>query len=225
MVTLFFICLRLLLIPVLALFLYLSLKTMVVHIIDSNPEFTLTHLMHPYALAFLSGIAGRIFLNFLWKKKGGADPLAFIDTMEHEITHALFGYLTFSPPISLFATLEKGGEVRLRRRNILVVLSPYFFPLWGFCALCVGFLVKDSLQSVWNLFPFFLFGNFIYRLGMEFRWYQQDLKLYGRVFSSVLIFLFLLYSFTAVMHLTHIVNWEWVKGIGPEFLSFLSYLQ
>ena len=115
--------------------------------------------------------------------------------------------------------------MKLRRQNVLVVLSPYFFPLWGFSALGIGLLVRDSFQAVWNLLPFFLFGNFTYRLASEFRWYQQDLAVYGRVFSSLLVFLLLLCSFTVIMGTTHTLDWEWVKQIGPNLLATVTSLQ
>ena len=225
MFRLFFYCLKIILIPLLVVFLFLSLKIFLLNTFDHSLEFYLNLFRHPYFLAVLFGTGIRILLRYLFRHSRSSNPLEFIDTLEHELTHAIFGYLTLSPPVSLLATLEAGGEVQLKRRNILVVLSPYFFPLWGFLALGIGLLVKESIQPFWNLIPFALFGNFLYRLGTEFRWYQNDLKIYGRLFSTVVIALLLFFSFSFIMHFTHILNWRWIKEIVPELLVFINYLR
>jgi len=225
MFRLFFYCLKIILIPLLAVFLFLSLKVCLLNPFDHSLEFYFNLIRHPYFLAVLFGTGIRILLSYLFRHRRSSNPLEFIDTLEHELTHAIFGYLTLSPPVSLLATLETGGEVQLKRRNILVVLSPYFFPLWGFLAMIIGLLVKESLQPFWNLIPFALFGNFLYRLGTEFCWYQNDLKIYGRVFSTVVIALLLFFSFSFIMHFTHILNWRWIKEIVPELMIFINYLR
>jgi hypothetical protein len=113
--------------------------------------------------------------------------------------------------------------VRLKRTNVLVALSPYFFPLWVFLAVGLGFLIKASFLPVWNLVTFALFGSFIFRVATEFRWYQNDLKIYGRIFSIVLAGLLFLISFTVILHLTDVLNWQWAKAIGGELRLFLDW--
>ncbi|MFC1584763.1 hypothetical protein ACFL5V_04375 [Fibrobacterota bacterium] len=215
-------CCRILLIPLLAVILFLSCKVLLSQIPVEDNGVSLALLTHPFLLSLVFGLGSRTGLHYFCKLKGYANPLEFIDTLEHELTHALFGYLTLSPPISLFATLEAGGEVRLKRQNVLVALSPYFFPLFGSLTLSIGFLIKDPLQPYWNLIPFALFGSFLYRLGIEFRWYQSDLKLYGRVFSTFLTGFLLLCTLTVVMHITGIMKWWWVKDIWPEIMGLVE---
>jgi hypothetical protein len=219
----FFLFLRIVLTPVLLLLLIVSLKTFYTVNFQTNPDFYIDLCTHPCFLAFALGLSARVLLNLFGRRWRFSNPLDFIDTLEHELTHALFGYVTFSPPVSLLATLEAGGEVRLKRTNVLVALSPYFFPLWVFLAVGLGFLIKASFLPVWNLVTFALFGSFIFRVATEFRWYQNDLKIYGRIFSIVLAGLLFLISFTVILHLTDVLNWQWAKAIGGELRLFLDW--
>jgi hypothetical protein len=60
----------------------------------------------------------------------------FWSTMEHELTHALFAWLTFVPVLELRSTDgspeartdDSLGHVRLGGSNWLILTSPYFFP-------------------------------------------------------------------------------------------------
>jgi len=78
---------------------------------------------------------------------GRDDPLEFLDTLEHELTHALVGYATFCPPVSLSASLKAGGEVELKGSNPLAALAPYFLPLWCLTALALGLIIKPGMQA------------------------------------------------------------------------------
>ncbi|MEO6098172.1 MAG: hypothetical protein ABIW76_21905, partial [Fibrobacteria bacterium] len=129
-------------------------------------------LLKPLALWFAGGIAFRFIFAALLRRLGRDDPLEFIDTLEHELTHALAGYATFCPPVSLSASLKAGGEVELQGTNILAVLAPYFLPLWCLLAMLLGLVVKPGMQPAWNNLIFFLLGIFTYRLFREFRWRQ-----------------------------------------------------
>ncbi len=169
----------------------------------------------------------------------GKDPLEFLDTLEHELSHALVGTLTFAPPISLKATRE-GGEVELSRSNPIATLAPYFLPLIAFFTSLVILLLKPNLviygQIVWGI----LMGSFIYRMTREFHWGQTDLKVYGRFYSFCLI-ASLLPLFVGIMlkcggilplslngeiwtlFLTQLKNTGiWILNTGQRFLSFWS---
>ena len=100
----------------------------------------------------------RLLFGTLMRRFGRDDPLEFIDTLEHELTHALVGYATLCPPVSLSASLKAGGEVELRGSNPLAALAPYFLPLWTLLALLMGLVVKPCMQTAWNHLIFFLLG-------------------------------------------------------------------
>jgi len=70
-----------------------------------------------------------------WVILGRLRIVRFWCTMEHELTHALFAWLTFVRVIELRSTdgtLEtednSEGHVRLAGSNWLITISPYFFP-------------------------------------------------------------------------------------------------
>jgi hypothetical protein len=170
----------------------------------------LSWLVKPLALWFAGGIAFRALFAALMRRLGRDDPLEFIDTLEHELTHALVGYATFCPPVSLSASLKAGGEVELKGSNLLAVLAPYFLPLWCLLAMLLGLVVKPGMQPAWNHLILFLLGCFAYRLFREFRWRQTDLHLYGFIFSAVAVFILLLLSLALILHLRGLLPGHWV---------------
>lgn len=171
-------------------------------------------LLHPLALWFTGGAAFRILFSALMRRMGRDDPLEFVDTLEHELTHALVGYATLCPPVSLSATLKSGGEVQLKGMNPLAVLSPYFLPLWCLTALGLGLIIKPGIQESWDRLVFFLMGWFSYRLSREYRWRQTDLHVYGFIFSSFSVFLMLLLSLALILHIRGLLSWSWLAAAG-----------
>lgn len=173
-------------------------------------------LTHPLALFFLSGIAFRFLFHGLMRKLGRDDPFDFIDTLEHELTHALVGYLTLTPPVSLSASLKSGGEVQLKGSNPLAALAPYFLPFWCALALILGSVVRAGMQPGWNHLIFFLAGCFCYRLAREYRWRQTDLHIYGFLFSTVFVFIFLMLSAAVLLQVRGLLSWRWIGSAGPH---------
>lgn len=166
--------------------------------------------LHPLALWFAAGPAFRLLFGALMRRLGRDDPLEFIDTLEHELTHALMGYATFCPPVSLSASLKAGGEVELKGSNPLAALAPYFLPLWCLLALALGLVVKAGMQATWNHILFFLLGWFCYRLFREYRWRQTDLHVYGFAFSTFCVFILLMLSLGLVLRVRGLLSWHWL---------------
>ncbi|MDB5103396.1 MAG: Peptidase M50B-like protein [Fibrobacteres bacterium] len=169
---------------------------------------------HPLALWFAAGIGFRILFGSLMRRMGRDDPLEFIDTLEHELTHALVGYATLCPPVSLSASLKSGGEVELKGHNPLAVLAPYFLPLWCLLILLLGLVVKPGMQNAWDHLLFFLMGWFCYRLFREYGWRQTDLHLYGFVFSAVSVFILLLADLGLILHVRGLLSAGWMGASG-----------
>ena len=170
-----------------------------------------------FLLGFGGGILFRGAFRLLSNRLGKDDPFEFIDTLEHELTHALMGYLTLCPPVSLSATLKSGGEVELKGANPLAVLAPYFLPLWCLLAALLGLAVKPGLQHAWDLGLFFLMGCFLWRLCLEYRWRQTDLHAYGFAFSSLLAANLLILSAGLLLWMRGIGDWSWLPAAGGRF--------
>ncbi|HKP96090.1 MAG TPA: hypothetical protein VJ385_10065, partial [Fibrobacteria bacterium] len=175
-------------------------------------------VLHPLALWFAAGLAFRILFAALMRRLGRDDPLEFIDTLEHELTHALVGYATFCPPVSLSASLKAGGEVELKGSNPLAALAPYFLPLWCLAALALGLAVKPGMQSGWDHLLFFLLGGFGYRLSREYRWRQTDLHVYGFAFSTLTVFILLLLCLALIFHARGILPAGWLGAAASHAL-------
>lgn len=179
-------------------------------------------LFQPALLAFTGGILFRFLFRRVLLRIGREDPLEFIDTLEHELTHALVGYLTFSPPVSLSADLRGGGEVQLKGSNPLAALAPYYLPLWCLIAVGLGLLIRASTQEAWNILVFVLLGAFAYRLSREYRWRQTDLHVYGFTFSTLATAFLLLLVLGLVLEARDILDWTWMARAMPESWNILE---
>ncbi len=201
---------KIILIPLLWIGLFLTVSTF----LSLNTRSSLTH---PLFYALLIGFVGRLLFTWVLKGLKWKDPFGFLDTLEHELTHAIFGYLTLSPPQSLLATSEKGGEVQFHGHNLLVALSPYFFPLTASLFLGLSFIISPSFLNTWHWFTFLLLGNYLYRLSLEVRWIQTDLSLFGRFFSLSFILLMLFLIFSVFFHVAHFISLSWMLQLPHTF--------
>ncbi len=76
---------------------------------------------------FGAGVAGFIVL---WRRWLGHISIGrWLVTMEHELTHAMFAFLTGHKVVRISATFGSGGEVHYEGKgNWLITAAPYFFP-------------------------------------------------------------------------------------------------
>lgn len=172
--------------------------------------------LHPAFAAFAGGFLFRLLARRLALRFGRHDPLEFIDTLEHELTHALMGYLTLSPPVSLSADLKGGGEVQLKGSNPLAALAPYFLPLWCLLAVGLGLLIRPATQGTWDVVVFLLLGAFANRLTREYRWRQTDLHIYGFTFSTLATALGLLLVGGLILHTRGHLSASWMAEALPQ---------
>jgi hypothetical protein len=179
-------------------------------------------LLHPAATAFAGGFALRLLARRLALRWSRHDPFEFIDTLEHELTHALMGYLTLSPPVSLSADLKGGGEVQLKGSNPLAALAPYFLPLWCLLAVALGLIIRPGTQATWDVVVFFLFGAFANRLSREYRWRQTDLHVYGFTFSTCATALALLGVTGLILHARGLLSAAWMAEALPESWNYFQ---
>ena len=111
----------------------------------------------------------------------------------HELTHALWG-LVFGAVPSKLRVSAAGGSVNLTKSNMLITLAPYFFPFYTFLVIVVALITsafirplpwlplwKFTVGFTWAFHALFTLETLAQR--------QPDVKLYGRIFSWVFIFL------------------------------------
>ena len=111
----------------------------------------------------------------------------------HELTHAIWGLLFGAVPSRLRIS-ESGGSVNLTKSNMLITLAPYFFPFYTFVVVVAAIVTYAFIRPLpWLPLWMFMVG-FTWAFHVLFTietlsQRQPDVKLYGRVFSWVFIFL------------------------------------
>ena len=111
----------------------------------------------------------------------------------HELTHAIWGLLFGAMPSKLRVSAS-GGSVNLTKSNMLITLAPYFFPFYTFLVIVVA-LITSAFMRPLPCLPLWMFpAGFPWAFHALFTLEtlaqrQPDVKLYGRIFSWVFIFL------------------------------------
>jgi len=112
----------------------------------------------------------------------------------HELTHALWAWL-FGGKVKKFKVTAKGGHVLITKSNFLIVLAPYFFPLY--VVLVVLIFAGGQVLFGWrshHLPWFHLCVGAAYSFHVTLTWHilqthQTDITSQGYLFSAVIIFL------------------------------------
>jgi len=136
---------------------------------------------------FLGGVACWCVIFFLLPK-----PM-LIYVLGHELTHALWAWL-FGGRLKKMKVSSKGGHVIVTKSNFLIMLAPYFFPLYAVMVIAV-FAIGDG---IWGWERLFVFFNLL--LGAAYAFHvtltihalqtqQSDITSQGYLFSGVVIFL------------------------------------
>jgi hypothetical protein len=112
----------------------------------------------------------------------------------HELTHAVWTWL-FRGSVKQFKVDSGGGHVVATKSNFLVVLAPYFFPLYAvLLALVFGvFFLAGLWRPAWVPWFHLLLGA-AYAFHLTLTWHilqtrQTDITSQGYIFSTVVIFL------------------------------------
>ena len=111
----------------------------------------------------------------------------------HELTHALWG-LFFGARPSDMRVSESGGSVRLTKSNMLITLAPYFFPFYTFVVILAALVTSAFLRPLPYLPLWMFLIGFTWSFHVLFTLQtlterQPDVRLYGRIFSWVFIFI------------------------------------
>lgn len=138
-------------------------------------------------VAFLGGAACWLVVFLLLPK-----PMRLY-VLGHELTHALWTWLCLGK-VKRFKIGVRGGHVVVNRKNFLVVLAPYFFPVYAVLLVTVFLLGRVLFgwpgQSAW----FHLLLGAAYAFHLTLTWHilharQSDIASQGWLFSAVIIFL------------------------------------
>lgn len=111
----------------------------------------------------------------------------------HELTHALWAWAS-GGTVKRFKVTAAGGEVVTNRNHFLVVLAPYFFPLYAVGAVGL-FLVGDRWWGWQSYAPLFhVLVGAAYAFHVTMTWHvlqarQSDITRQGYLFSGAVVWL------------------------------------
>jgi hypothetical protein len=139
-------------------------------------------------LPMLAGVACWIVVFLLLPK-----PM-WVYVFGHELTHALWTWI-FRGQVKGFKAGPDGGHVLTTKSNFLIVLAPYFFPLYAVllalvCAVCV--LAGGWHQAYVPWFHLLLGAAYAFHITLTWhilRARQTDITSQGYIFSAAVIFL------------------------------------
>ena len=100
--------------------------------------------------AFLAGAGGLVVLLVALRAIGRWGSFRFLNTLDHELVHVLFGYLTLSGVSNLSVSGLGSGSVVMERTNFVVALAPYLLTL-PLLATVLFHLAAPASMEFWTL--------------------------------------------------------------------------
>jgi hypothetical protein len=138
-------------------------------------------------VAFVGGAACWIVLFLLLPK-----PM-LVYVFGHELTHVLWTWL-FGGRVKRFKVSARGGHVVVSKTNFLIVLAPYFFPVY--VVVVVGLFAAGNvlfgLERHLVIFHLLVGAAYAFHITLTahiLRTRQSDITSQGYLFSAVVIFL------------------------------------
>lgn len=155
-------------------------------------------------LILAAGVFAYMLLRTLARR--ARDSFNFIDTFTHEYTHLIFSFITFSKVYSFSSTLRRGGEIKTKKLNPIIVLSPYTVPILLIMTGLLALIIKEQfLFAIIYIAGLFAAHFFHTSIKDAFFSKQPDMKVYGKYRSLMIIVV----SYIAIlMFLFHTVNYS-----------------
>ena len=136
---------------------------------------------------FLAGA----FVYLLIKILSSSNANIAMQTLAHELTHAFFAVLTFHKVSGIRINYDdSGGSMKFKGRgNWLIVIAPYFFPLFLFAIMMGITFYSDKIpNTLWvNGVLGYFFAYHLESIMMQIHGEQPDFKLVG--FPFCILFL------------------------------------
>ena len=134
-----------------------------------------------------------VMIGWFWS--GLLQPyFLYLYVLGHELTHAIF-VLIYRGKVTEFHVSKDGGYITTNKTNLVIALSPYFFPFWAVISAVLYAIARyfSGFSTQWDLLLYALMGvtwtfHMIWTLWMIPR-DQPDLKENGTFLSLVIIYL------------------------------------
>ena len=140
----------------------------------------------PNVMTFFIGFVSHLIFFLAFRKP----VLAYV--FGHELTHALW-VLIFRGQVRSIKVSKNGGAVKASKVNPLIILAPYFFPLYTLVIIGIWLILNHffDLQKFLPLAVFFIGFTWSFHLLLNIHTlteYQPDIHAVGRIFSAVIIY-------------------------------------
>jgi hypothetical protein len=134
---------------------------------------------------------GGFFLFFVARTMMDASAKTSMEIIAHELTHALFALLTFHKVKSISINPDdSGGNMAFEGEgNWLIIIAPYFFPLFGVLAM-IGvsiYTMFAPMNLLLNGLIGFVIGYHLDVVGSQIHEKQTDLPKVGYYFCAVFL--------------------------------------
>jgi len=140
------------------------------------------YLQHDFYLPILICLAIGLVIGSRRSIRG------FYRTLEHELTHVIFGVLCFRSPKHMLVTSERGGEAGFNGSvNWLISLCPYFFPLTAVVIALLSLITMSSIHIWMGRLIIIALGYHLAVIFSEIRIGQSDLQRHNSAFSGCFI--------------------------------------
>ncbi len=165
-------------------------------------------------LSFAAGVI--IFFPCMWAgKRIFPNVWAYMETLEHELTHLLIGLLFLKIPTGIRVSAHEGGEVRQiglgTTGQTWVSLAPYFFPTVSLAVLIVAYFFAVKTVYLLALLGWTTAFHLISNWG-ETSFRQPDLQKVGILKSILILPIMNIISYGSIL--------AFVAGGGKDFSSF-----
>lgn len=181
-----------------------------------------TEAVTPGEWAVVVGFGLWLFLYFTLPRPVRSYILA------HELTHALWAWIS-GATVHGINVARDSGSVELSKSNFLIMLAPYFFPLYtvivitAYCILAIFLPVADYYVFWFGLIGLTWGFHLTFTVSTLFQ-HQTDIRDCGYVFSYAFIFLLnVLGVLTWIVVVSDVTLEEMVGVLSVEIRSIAAY--
>jgi hypothetical protein len=129
------------------------------------------------------GFAAYFPLHFLFRK------YIIFHIFGHELTHALWAMLFGGKIEEFYASQRAGGFVTYTKENFLILLAPYFFPLYAIVFVLLYHVSKSPYSEIFLFLMGFSLAFHLLLTMWSIRIGQSDIRRTGVFFSLIFIYL------------------------------------
>ncbi|MBQ8607866.1 MAG: hypothetical protein IJ417_06730 [Bacteroidaceae bacterium] len=122
-----------------------------------------------------------LFIRFL-----AGRTYSFLQVFTHELTHAIFVFLTQGKIVSFYAD-QKQGEIWSTSNNIFMSLAPYCVPIYTFALLLFKPLILSEYMWILDILVGMTFAFHLHTIWIQTGTHQTDIVRYSWAISYPLI--------------------------------------